>query len=217
MSCNKINDIENNDLSESFNRKILKELRLTSQEHMLFNCMDEFYNKEENRVNAIKLINLLEGEISIRLIDFFVTNFANKNRVNFKIKDGENTTVFNVHSSYKSQLKAWKKVHFDPFSRGTRVPFFFHNNSQCIITTIGQLNFFKWFIVNDISHYIKNNINKIENDMNKNKKVIKKTKPKKLKVIKKYNKDKEYKQYNLSRTLSCDVSKKKTKIEVRFD
>ena len=207
---------DNNDNYESLNQEILKKIQISSQEHMLIKSLEKFYN---NNVNMKKMLPIVNGEsmISMRLIDFFVTNFANKNRVNFKIKDGENTTVFNVHSSYKSQLKAWKKVHFDPFSRGTRVPFFFNNNSQCIITTIGQLNFFKWFIVNDISHYIKNNINKIENDMNKNKKVIKKTKPKKPKVIKKYNKDKEYKQYNLSRTLSCDVSKKKTKIEVRFD
>jgi len=214
MSSEKINIYNSN--IESLNKKILKELRLTSQEHMLFNCMDGFYNTENNTENAIKLVNLLEGEISIRLIDFFVTNYASKNRVSYKIKDGENTTVFNVHSSYKSQLKAWKKIHFDPFSRGTRVPFFLNNNSECRLTTIGQLNFFKWFITNDLSTYIKSNINKIESEMNKNKKTTKKPKNKKPKV-KKYNKEREYKSYNMTTTLSCDVSKKKTKIEVRFD
>ena len=131
MSCEKLND-------SSLNKKILKELRLTSQEHMLFNCMDEFYNKKDNKENAKRLISILEGEISIRLIDFFVTNYANKNRVSFKITDKENTIVFNVHSSYKSQLKAWKKIHFDPFSRGTRIPFFFNDNEECMITTIGN-------------------------------------------------------------------------------
>ena len=158
MSSEKIN-IYNSD-NESLNKKILKELRLTSQEHMLFNCMDEFYNTDANTANSIKLINILDGEISIRLIDFFVTNYASKNRVSYKIKDtnADTSIVFNVHSSYKSQLKAWKKIHFDPFSRGTRIPFFLNNNTECLLTTIGQLNFFKWFIINDLSTYIKSNI-----------------------------------------------------------
>tara|TARA_B100001287_G_C22646106_1_gene512784 strand:+ start:214 stop:858 length:645 start_codon:yes stop_codon:yes gene_type:complete len=214
MSSDKIN--ESND-SGSLNKKILKELRLTSQEHMLFNCMDQFYNNKENTDNAVKLINFLDGEISIRLIDFFVTNYASKNRISYKIQLNDNTTVFNVHSSYKSQLKAWKKIHFDPFSRGTRIPFFLNDNKDCLITTIGQLNFFKWFITNQLSTFIKSNIDKIENEMNKNKKTTKKNKTKKSKPVKKYNKDKNYKQYNMTPTLACDVSKKKTKIEVRFD
>lgn len=214
MSSENVNT--NNSDNESLNKKILKELRLTSQEHMLFNCMDEFYNSESNINNANKLVNLLDGEISIRLIDFFVTNYASKNRVSYKIKDDDTSIVFNVHSSYKSQLKAWKKIHFDPFSRGTRIPFFLNNNSECLLTTIGQLNFFKWFITNDLSTYIKSNITKIENDMNKNKKPTNKPKIKKLKV-KKYNKERDYKTYNIPTTISCDGTKKKTKIEVWFD
>ena len=214
MSNDQIN--VNTSSEESLNKKILKELRLTSQEHMLYNCMDEFYNTNATTNNAIKLINLLNGEISIRLIDFFVTNYASKNRVSYKLKDNDTTTVFNVHSSYKSQLKAWKKIHFDPFSRGTRIPFFLNNNSECLLTTIGQLNFFKWFITNDLSTYIKANISKIESDMNKNKKTTKKPKIKKPKA-KKYTKERDYKQYNIPTSISCDSAKKKTKIEVSFD
>ena len=55
---------------------------------------------------------------------------------------------FNVHFDYKNQLKHYQKTHFDPFSRGDRVPFFM--NDTCIITTIGQLNFFKWFISKNV-------------------------------------------------------------------
>ena len=44
----------------------------------------------------------------------------------------------------KNQLKAYSKKYFDPFGRGDRIPFF--SNNTCIITTIGQLNFYKWFI-----------------------------------------------------------------------
>ena len=210
MSCEKLNNL-------SLNKKILKELRLTSQEHMLFNCMDEFYNKKENTENAIKLIKLLEGDISIRLIDFFVTNFSNKNRINYKITTNDNTIVFNVYSSYKSQLKAWKKIHFDPFSRGIRIPFFLNDNNNCLLTTIGQLNFFKWFITNNISYYTKKNLEKLEFEMNKNKKISKINKVNvNSKPIRKY-KEKYYKNYSMNNHIQCGTFKKKTKIEVRFD
>ena len=96
----------------SLNKKIFKNIRITSQEHMLLNCIEQFYTDESN---SEKLVDLVNGNISIRLIDFFVTNYSKKNRINYTIIDGESTSVFNVHSSYKSQLKAWNKKYFDPF------------------------------------------------------------------------------------------------------
>ena len=192
----------------SLNKKILKDIRITSQEHMLLNCMDQFYSKTEY---ADKLLDIINGNISIRLVDFFVTNYSKKNRVNYQIKDDDNQIMFNVHSSYKSQLKAWNKKYFDPFSRGDRIPFFLEND--CLITTIGQLNFFKWFITYNVLEYVDSNIEKIEQDMNKNKRKVRKintsSKPKR------YIKEK-IKNYNMG-ALNCTEPKKITKIEVTFD
>ena len=47
------------------------------------------------------------------------------------------------------------KKYFDPFSRGERIPWF--GNDYCVITTIAQLNFFKWFISLGIQEYIEKN------------------------------------------------------------
>jgi|UniRef100_A0A6C0IXI0 hypothetical protein len=193
----------------SLNKKIFKNIRITSQEHMLLNCIEQFYSDESN---SEKLVDLVNGNISIRLIDFFVTNYSKKNRINYTIKDGESTSVFNVHSSYKSQLKAWNKKYFDPFSRGDRIPFFLEND--CLITTIGQLNFFKWFINNNVTEYIETSIDKIEQDMNKNKKKVKKIQT--VNKPKKNMREKIIKNYNMN-TLSCMEPKKITKIEVTFD
>ena len=193
----------------SLNKKIFKNIRITSQEHMLLNCIEQFYSDESN---SEKLVDLVNGNISIRLIDFFVTNYSKKNRINYTIKDGESTSVFNVHSSYKSQLKAWNKKYFDPFSRGDRIPFFLEND--CLITTIGQLNFFKWFINNNVTEYIETSIDKIEQDMNKNKKKVKKIQT--VNKPKKNMREKVIKNYNIN-TLSCMEPKKITKIEVTFD
>jgi hypothetical protein len=193
----------------SLNRKVFKIIRITSHEQMLLNCIEDFYKDKEN---AKKLIELINGEISIRLIDFFITSYSKKNRINYFITNNEkDKVIFNVYSSYKSQLKAWNKRYFDPFSRGIRIPYFL--NDDCLITTIGQLNFFKWFISNNIYIFIKENISKIELEMNSNKKVYKyNLKKKKYKSPKIVNNIK----YN-SLNLNCTETKKSEKIEVRFD
>ena len=193
----------------SLNKKVFKIIRITSHEQMLLNCIEDFY---KNKENAKKLIELINGEISIRLIDFFITSYSKKNRINYFITNNEkDKVIFNVYSSYKSQLKAWNKRYFDPFSRGIRIPYFL--NDDCLITTIGQLNFFKWFISNNIYIFIKENISKIELEMNSNKKVYKyNLKKKKYKSPKIVNNIK----YN-SLNLNCTETKKSEKIEVRFD
>ena len=97
----------------SLNKKILKELRITSQEQMLLNCMDQFYSNSEHSNILIKLIN---GDVSIRLIDFFVTNYSKKNRVSYQISENSINSIVKVYSSYKSLLKAWNQKYFGPFS-----------------------------------------------------------------------------------------------------
>ena len=51
----------------SLNKKVFKIIRITSHEQMLLNCIEDFYKDKEN---AKKIIELINGEISIRLIDF---------------------------------------------------------------------------------------------------------------------------------------------------
>ena len=99
------------------------------------------------------------------MIDHFVTKYSKTNKINFKLKENDIEQVFNVHTSYKQQLKAFQKKHFDPFSRGDRIPYFM--NESCVITTIGQLNFFRWFISKKVYEYVLTNHDLIEGDMNK--------------------------------------------------
>jgi hypothetical protein len=122
----------------SLNNKILKLIQISSQESILLKSMENFYQY----FNNYEFINIIKSnsKISIRLIDYFVTKYSKKNKINYKIDNN----IFNVYHSYKQQLKAYQKKHFDPFARGIRIPYFINN--ECIITTIGQLIFFKWFI-----------------------------------------------------------------------
>ena len=72
---------------------------------------------------------------------------------------------FLVYQDYKLQLKGYSKKQFDPFCRRSRINFYY-NDKESFITTVGQLNFFRWIINNKILDYINSNLKKIEQDMN---------------------------------------------------
>jgi hypothetical protein len=164
------------------NNKVFSNINITSQENNIIKSFENFYQNNEYTDIFLYLISS-KSIVSIRLIDHFVTKYAKNYKTNYKLKENNVEQIFNVYTSYKQQLKAYQKKYFDPFSRGERIPFFI--NDICIITTIGQLNFFKWFVSKKINDYILVNQNIIENDMNQkyriktNIKVIKKNiKPK---------------------------------------
>ena len=142
---------------------------LNTQNSLLLSNLMEFYNKNGNLEKMMKIING-ESEVSLRIVDWFVTNFAKKNYTVYELSQsmGENhsNTRFKVYNDYKLKLKAYSKKRFDPFCRWDRisVPY---NENQLMETTIGQLNFFKWAIENKIVDYIKQNYETIETDMNK--------------------------------------------------
>jgi len=200
--------------SEAHNKNIemLKIIQLSSQEVLKLKGNQEFYNNNEN---AVKFINLVSGEsqVSIRLIDHFVTKYSKYNKCNFKLIDNEKENVINIYYDYKNQLKHYQKTHFDPFSRGDRIPFFM--NDTCIITTIGQLNFFKWFISKKIYDYVLDNKEEIFNDMNKKYKS-----EKKFTKISKQVKNKEKSIYEPIKKLilmPTNIEKKNVKIIVSFE
>lgn len=163
--------------STKLNQEVFKNIQITSQENMIIKSLEKFYDEKSYIKLFIPIVNS-ESKISIRLIDHFVTKYSKNNKINYKLKENNIEQTFNVHVSYKQQLKAFQKKHFDPFSRGDRIPYFM--GDSCVITTIGQLNFFKWFISKKVYEYVLNYYDLIEGDMNKKNK-NEKTKKKVLK------------------------------------
>lgn len=133
----------------------------TTQNQLLLDNLMEFYNKKENLLKMMKIING-ESKISLRIVDWFVTNFAKKN---FTVYELSGSSRFKVYNDYKLKLKAYSKKRFDPFCRWDRISIPYDENSY-METTIGQLNFFKWAIENNIVDYIQDNYPAIESDMN---------------------------------------------------
>jgi hypothetical protein len=142
-----------------------------TQKQLLLNNLMDFYKTKENMHNMIQIING-ETKISLRIIDWFVTNYSKKNYTVYsipKIINGEpsptETTRFKVYNEYKLKLKAYSKKNFDPFCRWERIMIPYDNDNY-IETTIGQLNFFKWAIECKIIDFIQENYSFIEGDMN---------------------------------------------------
>jgi hypothetical protein len=138
-----------------------------TQNELLMKNLMEFY---ENRDNLHKMMCIINGEskISLRIVDWFVTNFAKKYYTVYEkpVKPESSEMMrFKVYNDYKLKLKAYSKKRFDPFCRWERISIPY-DNEKYMETTIGQLNFFKWAIENDIVDYIKNNYDAIESDMN---------------------------------------------------
>ena len=124
----------------------------------------EYYLKDNNMDKILPILTS-NSSISIRVLDWFVTNYSKKYNVIYKI-DNQDIQIFNVYLQYKSQLKGYRKKLFDPFCRKKRI-FFYYEENKCIVSTIGQLNFFRWSIKYNILEYVENNLNSICDDMNK--------------------------------------------------
>lgn len=142
----------------------------TQNELLMKNLMD-FYN---DKTNLCKMLSIINGEskISLRIVDWFVTNYAKMHYTVYELKFNKCNSVndfetirFKVYNDYKLKLKSYSKKKFDPFCRWDRISIPY-NEEKYMETTIGQLNFFKWAIENKIIDYIENHYNAILTDMN---------------------------------------------------
>lgn len=137
----------------------------TTQNQLLLNNLMDFYKKGDNLTNMLKIITG-ESKISLRIVDWFATNYAKKNYTLYDIDNSNGDLIrFKVYFDYKLKLKAYSKRRFDPFCRWERISIPYKNDT-CIETTIGQLNFFKWALENQVIKYIEENYDIIEKDMN---------------------------------------------------
>lgn len=96
-----------------------------------------------------KFFEIIKNEkIKIFVIDFFITTYCNKNNLIINKDD----KYIDVYNDYKTQLKSYNKKYFDPYKRNEKFELCYNNEK--IITTVGQMNFFKWLITNKIIDYI---------------------------------------------------------------
>ena len=213
---------------------------ISGKQHLLMNPLSKFYNN----TNIEKIIPYLTGKskVSLRVIDWFATNYSKKNNtiyyINKNIKktspknktlkkkkdfsysdvpNADNKFQFNVYLNYKSQLKAYSKKQFDPFCRRDRIEFFYNNKKNSIITTVGQLNFFRWALENKILDYISNNLKTIEIDMNHNIRKPEGKLSKKKNICETHKKTERRKRKELSSSATNTINKHQVSVILDFE
>ena len=147
-----------------------KNNNISSKKDLLMESLIQFFS---NKIYLDRVKPIINGndetrnkpKISLRILDWFVTNYSKKFNISYQVELNDKTKNFIVYLDYKAQLKAYSKKQFDPFCRRERILFFDPEGKE-IITTVGQLNFFRWSLENKILDYILDNFDIIENDMN---------------------------------------------------
>jgi len=152
--------------------------KIICKQELIIQSLQIFYS---NRSDLVELLKIIEGEslMSLRLIDWFVTNYAKFHNISYIHKGQE----FFVYIDYKNQLKAYSKKLFDPFCRRERILFQI-GSIPAFVTTVGKLNFFRWAIEKGVLDYIQLNLSNIEKEMNQSAKDLQKIRKQELKQTK---------------------------------
>jgi hypothetical protein len=187
----------------------------TTQNDLLLKNLMVFYKTEDND-NLDDMLRIITGEskISLRIVDWFATNYAKKYYTLYVIDQTVENVArrFKVYDDYKLKLKAYSKRRFDPFCRWDRISIPY-KNGKCIETTIGQLNFFKWALENKVVDYIEKNYETIEKDMNNRNSTSKR---KELLLVGDNSKTRK-KREELSVSATKSIKKEKVEIVVQFN
>jgi hypothetical protein len=170
-------------------------MEIQSQEQWVLFRLEKFYSIPEN-FNRVKDILDGKSKISLRLIDWFVTNYSKKYNVTYVNKNQKHIIVY---LSYKSHLKAYSKKMFDPFCRWKRIKF--HEME----TTVGQLNFFEWAITDEVLKYLEEHQQEVHKDMEN-----------RLQESKN-NEEKTKKRHELSNSATNSIKHHGTRVTISFD
>ncbi len=185
----------------------------TTQNDLLLKNLMVFYNTDHND-NLDKMLKIITGEskISLRIVDWFATNYAKKFYTLYVIEQTVENVArrFKVYDDYKLKLKAYSKKRFDPFCRWDRISIPYKNGTF-IETTIGQLNFFKWALENKVVDFIEENYDTIEKDMNNRNSTSKR----KETIVDNSKTRKKREELSISATKS--IKKEKVEIVVQFN
>lgn len=118
-----------------------------------FDTLQEFIMSNKSRNN----------KLSIGLLDWFNVNYAPEFNIEY-IKNDKNILVW---QSYNSALSGYSKALFDPFARGSKrgKTITMTNDTVTVVTTLCQLNYFRWAIKNGVIDYVKAHVEEIYTDM----------------------------------------------------
>ena len=126
---------------------------------------------EPHRAAVVDAIKGHDG-ISLRMLDWLVTNFAKQRALRiWHESDG-----VDVHDEYRMALSVYRRRNFDPFCRGTMrgVDGATKDFTICVAhagesyrTSIGQVNFMDWAVSRGVIAYAQTHSDTVVRDMNR--------------------------------------------------
>lgn len=135
--------------------------RLTGKESLLLRRLQEEYTPRLLE-EVLKPLVTQTSPVSLRVLDWSVTNFCKENNVVCLSSVPGQTT--NVHHAYRSTLAHWKRTLFDPFRRKKRIQV--RIGGEVYDTTLGQANFCLWSYTTGVLAYVIGHVDAIEAHMN---------------------------------------------------
>jgi hypothetical protein len=131
----------------------------------VMHALEAYYTEHVLRTMLVPIISSGgdSNRLSLRALDWLVTNYAKKMPIIYKVKpDGMPERLVNIYTEYKTLLWKYRRANFDPFRRRHRITFQLDGTEYN--TTVGQLNFMYWASRYGIIEYAHRNIDAIEND-----------------------------------------------------
>lgn len=171
-------------------------MEIQGKEHWVLVHLNTFYNNIQH-MDKVRDILQSNSKISLRLMDWFVTNYSKKHNISFLTKDNRHVIVYLV---YKARLRGYSKKIFDPFGRGRKFQYGPYN----LTTTIAQLQFFKWAIEDEVLDYLEQHVDEVQADMDECSTTIKQSEGRK-------------KRHELSRSATNSVHRHDIRVSVKFD
>jgi len=129
---------------------------MNAKDELLLQSLRTFYSDPKHANEARRLLGS-GSKISLRVIDWLVTTHSKSHRIFCMLDNG---SVFDIHSSYKAQLRSFSKQRFDIFRRGDRLEFALGDEE--VETTLAQLTFIRWLIRFNIVRYYEEHADEIE-------------------------------------------------------
>lgn len=207
----------------------VKYIKFKPQEVLYYNRVNAFFKSldEKKFKHMVDILNK-NADISLRLLEWFITKYCDKYKTTKCIKD--NGESFVIYVGYKAALKSYRKRYFDPFKRNQlekKQKFCYvcnkNNNEYKVNTTLGQLHFFRWLFENNILNHVVKNLDSIKAEMENSNRLEKKRKDEdKKNGIKKIKNKTEYKKINKSNAsnsveIITNDSKGKSSLVISFD
>ncbi len=133
---------------------------LSRKDEVLLDSVLHWFNQDQSRVKTFSDIVNHRNGLSLRIIDWLITNFSKA----FSVAIESDGLPRNLCKDYHKNLNAHNKKNFDPFARRRRIQIVLFGREQRV-STIGQLNFFRWFLSKDLVGFLLQNKTVIEKHM----------------------------------------------------